>query len=98
IPRLMKRWNVQDGLHIDAVPSEENHCPRKLLGSLLQLSDKILLFCNLNQAFHLFLIGGRQISQPIDALIDVRQRQQIQECIEWRQDPRPEPVADEIAS
>src|SRR5262245_18031854 len=33
----------------------------------------------------------------MDAFVDVRQRQQIQQSIEWGQDPGPESIADEIA-
>ena len=80
----MERRNIKERVHVDAVPSEENHCPRKLLSALLQSSDEILLFRDLHQTLHLILISGRQILQPIDALVDVRQRQQIQQSVEWR--------------
>jgi hypothetical protein len=93
----MKRWNIKERFHVDAVPSEENHCPRELLGPLLQSSDEILLFRDPQQTLHLVLVSGRQLLQPIDAFVDVGQRQQIQQSVEWRQYPGQEPVADEIA-
>src|SRR5262245_39086390 len=96
LPRLVKRRNVQKRMHIDAVPSEKDHCSRKLFSSLLQSGDKILLFCDFKQPFHLVLIRGWQIFQPIDAFVDVGQRQQIQQGIEWGKNPSPESVADEI--
>jgi hypothetical protein len=92
----MERRNIQERVHIDAVPSKENHRTRKLLRPVLQLSDEILLFRDLDQACHFVLIGGRQILQPIDALIDIGQRQEIQQRVEWRQYPGWEPVANEI--
>src|SRR5262249_61924268 len=42
------------------------------------------------------LTGGSKTIEPIDAFVDVGQRQQIQEDVEWRQDPGRETVADEI--
>src|ERR1700730_3692398 len=93
----MECRHIKERLHIDAVPSEENHCPRELLGPFLQSSNEILLFRDLHQALHLVLISERQIFQPIDALVDVGQREQIEQNVKWRQHPGREPVADEIA-
>src|ERR1700681_3239892 len=84
LPRPAEGRNIQERVDADAVPAEENHRPWKLLRPLLQLSDEILLFRDLNQTPHLVLMGGRQILQPVDALVDVRQRQEIQQSVEWR--------------
>src|SRR5262245_26936401 len=93
----MKRRNIQDCVDVDAIPPEENHRSRKFFSAFLQLTDKVLVFRDRYQALYLVLVRGRQILQPIDAFVDVRQRQQIQQNIEWGQKPGPEPVANEIA-
>ena len=93
----MERWDIEEGVLVDAVPAEENHRTRIFLRRLFQLPDKIRVSRSLDQALHLVLIGGRQIAELIDAFIDVGQRQQIQEDVERRQDPGRKTVADEIA-
>ena len=50
------------------------------------------------RSLHLVLIGGRQILEPIDALVDVGQRQQVEQDVERRQHPGEEAVADEVAA
>src|SRR5262245_17938108 len=97
LPWLMKRRNIQDCVDVDAIRSKKDHCSRKFISAFLQLTDKVLVFRDRYQALHLVLIRGRQILQPIDAFVDVRQRQQIQQNIERRQKPGPKSVANEIA-
>src|SRR5262245_46324916 len=86
-PRLMERRDIEKGVLVDAVPAEENHRTWIFLRRLFELPDKIRVPRSLDQALQLVLIGGRQIAEPIDAFVDVGQRQQIQEDVEWRKDP-----------
>src|SRR5262245_5608043 len=81
-PWFMKRRNIHDRVHADAIPSEENHRSRKFLRALLQLSDEVMIFRDCYQALYLLLVRGRQILEPIDAFIDVRERQQIEQNID----------------
>jgi hypothetical protein len=49
-------------------------------------------------SFAAWIKRGRQIFKPIDALVDVGQRQQIEQAIEGRHDPGEKAVADEITT
>ena len=93
----MERRDIEEGVLVNAVPAEENHRTWIFLCRLFQLPDKIRVSRSLDQALHLVLIGDWHIAEPINAFIEVGQRQQIQEDVEWRQDSGRKTVADEIA-
>ncbi len=96
-PRLMEGRHIQECFLVNAVPAEEHHRPRILLRRFLQLRDEIGLVGGLDQALHLVLIVRRQILEPVNALVDIRQRQQIKQRVERRQQPGRKSIADEIA-
>ena len=62
------------------------------------LADQVGVVGEPHQSPHFILIVRRQIFQAIDALIDIRQRQQIKQNIDGRQHPDKEAIADEIAA
>src|SRR6201996_6711461 len=97
-PRLMKLRNIEERLPVDAVPPEEHHGTRKLFCGFFQPGDEIHVVGDLNETLHFVGVIGRQIVEPINALVHVGQRQQIQERIEGRQDPGRKSIADEIAA
>src|SRR5262249_3103268 len=43
-------------------------------------------------------LSGRQVSKPIDAPVDVRQRDKVQENIDWRQRPGRKTITEEVAA
>src|SRR5580700_4436531 len=98
LPRLIEGGNVYDCFGFDPVDLPENHCAFMLLRSLLDPADEVGCVRDLNQTPHIVLIVRRQIFQTINALVDVRQRKQIQYNINGGQHPDEEAVADEIAS
>src|SRR5260370_31839799 len=93
----MERGDIEEGVLVDAVPAEENHRTWIFLRRLFQLPDKIRVSRSLDQAIHLVLIAGLQITVLINTFIYIGQRQQIQMNLERLQELRWQIVAAKIA-
>ena len=89
---FMKLGDARERLDIRAVPLEKEHAAHLGRGGLLQLTDEILSARRLDQARDLALMSLRQVREPIDALVDVGQREQVQENVDRGQQPDRNPL------
>src|SRR5688572_25558052 len=79
---FVKLGNVDAPVDVFAVPLKEIHRPLHPFGLAVDQIDKSEFVGAFQQAIDLFLIGGRQIGQLINALIDIGKGENIHQDID----------------
>ena len=96
----MKCRRIYKRVDVFPVPLEENHGTVEFLDTLLKLSNKIpsALAFFFDAELDLLAVGCRRMGEAIDALVDVRQCQQVEQDIKRRGSASSEPCQGSLCS
>src|SRR3984893_2100135 len=97
-PRSVEGGDVHNCFGLDAIVAPQDNRAFVLFRPLLDLADEIGVVRGLDQALDFVLMARRHVLEAINALVEVGQREQIQQNIDGRQHPEKDTIAEEIAS
>jgi hypothetical protein len=94
--QLWWKAGMSESVDVDAVPLPENHGARVRFGTFIEARDEVLPLGTFDQPLHLIAMIARQLLKAVNPFVDMGQRQQVEQRIERRQQPKQHVVAEEI--
>src|SRR5471032_1912240 len=95
-PRSVESRDIYNCLGWDAIIAPKDQCAFVLFRPLLDPANEIGVNRPLDQTVDFILVARRHVLKAIDALVDVGQREDIQENVDRREHPKKDAIAEKI--